>query len=132
MENNPEKPTFTITSPQEGDDVAVGIAHKQAWLETYLNPDKGITEEVVDNLIGFVAEEGGAEYRREVFKEAESNPDKILYRVIRNSEGKVIGFMHCEKDEKYNELGGLYLLNEAKGEGVGDKLIQEFISVSLP
>jgi len=130
MENQMEKNKFAITPPKEGDDVLVGLAHKQAWLETYFDPDNGITENEIENLIGHVAEESGAEYRRNVFKEAELNPDKILYKVIRSDDGRVVGFMHCFKDEKYNQLGGLYILNEVKGQGVGDRLMQEFLDWS--
>lgn len=128
MENNIEKLSFSINAPKDGDEVGIGLAHKQAWLETYLNPEKGITEEVINDLIGHVAEEEGSDYRRNVFAEARLSPEKILYRVIKNNNGKVVGFMHCTKEEEYNELGGLYLLNEAKGSGTGGKLMEEFLS----
>lgn len=127
MENQIEKLLFSIESPNPGDEVGIGVAHKQAWLETYLNPNEGITEEVIDELIGHVATEEGDNYRKNIFAEALVSPEKILYRVIKNSSGKIVGFMHCTKEEEYNELGGIYLLNEAKGSGVGKKLMEEFL-----
>lgn len=123
-----EKLSFSIESPNAGDEVGVGTMHKQAWTETYLNPDEGITKEVIDELIGHVATDKGINYRKNIFAEALASPEKILYRVIKNSNGKVVGFMHCTKEEAYNELGGLYLLDEAKGTGVGGKLMEEFLA----
>lgn len=107
MENNIEKFSFLIKSPNDGDEVGVGLAHKQAWVETYLNPEQGITEEVINNLIGHVAEEEGNEYRRNIFAELRKVPEKILYRVVKNNSGKIVGFMHCTKDETYNERRSL-------------------------
>lgn len=130
MENQMEKLSFSIESPNAGDEVGIGVAHKQAWLETYLNPDEGITEEVIDELIGHVATDKGINYRKNIFAEALVSPEKILYRVIKNSNGKIVGFMHCTKEEEYNELGGIYLLNEAKGSGIGGKLMKEFLAWS--
>lgn len=128
MENQMEKVSFLIDSPRDGDEVGVGSMHKQAWVETYLNPEEGITEEVINDLIGHVAEEEGNAYRRNIFAESRIAPEKILYRVIKNNEGKVVGFMHCTKEEAYNELGGLYLLDKAKGAGVGRRLMEEFLA----
>lgn len=128
MENNIEKLLFSIEAPKNGDEVGVGTMHKQAWTETYLNPEDDITKEVIDDLIGHVSGEGGNDYRRKIFAEARISPEKILYRVIKNNNGKIVGFMHCTKEEAYNELGGLYLLDEAKGTGVGGKLMEEFLA----
>ena len=128
INNNIEKLSFTIETPKEGDEVGIGQAHKQAWSETYMNPKDGITEEVINDLIGHVAEEEGNDYRKNIFNEASVAPEKILYRVIKNNNGKIVGFMHCTKEEEYNELGGLYLLDEAKGAGLGGRLMEEFLA----
>jgi len=126
MENKTKK-TFLIDLPKDGDEVGIGLTHKQAWLETYLSPENGITKDVINNLVGFVVGEGGDAYRRNVFNESRITPEKILYRVVKNNNGKVVGFMHCSKEETHNELGAIYLLNEAKGFGVGGELMEEFL-----
>lgn len=83
---------------------------------------------MIDELIGHVALEEGNDYRKNIFSEAVASPDKILYRVVKNRSGEIVGFMHCTKGDEYNELGGLYLLKEAKGSGIGGKLMEEFLS----
>lgn len=120
------QPQISIEVPKEGDETAIGEVHYQSWLETYKDDESGITEDVIKELIGFVNTPEGNEYRKHVFAEARENPDKVLYRVIRKG-NKIVGFMHCTKEDAYNELGGLYLLNEIKGTGVGDRLMKEFL-----
>ena len=119
---------FTIELPQLGDEVAIGPMHVQAWKESYVTKESGITEEDVDALIGHFATQ--TEFRKGTLVEALANPAKVLYRVIKNSEGKVVGFFHCEKTESTNEVEGIYLLDEAKGAGIGTKLMNEFLQWS--
>ncbi len=122
-----KKSKFFIAQPIAGDEVLIGLMHKQAWLETYLDEEHGITEGVINEEISFVATPDGDLFRKNVFTEAQSHPDKILYRVARNQDGKVVGFIHCTKDDAQNEIEGIYLLNEAKGFGVGSRLMNEFL-----
>ncbi len=123
-----KEPKFTIDNPQEGDDVAVGIMHLRSWKETYINPAKGVTEEVIDELRGNAATEEGNVFRRNTFEKAAKHPDKILYRVVHDRDGKVLGFLHGSKQDEYTELEGLYLLNQAKSLGIGGKLMEEFLA----
>lgn len=129
MEPNTKKtPAFKIENPKEGDDVAVGIMHLQSWKESYMDLEKGITEEVINELRGNTATEEGNEFRKKTFAEALEHPDKVLYRVVKNQNGDVVGFMHCSQRETYNELEGIYLLDQAKGLGIGGKLMKEFLA----
>ncbi len=118
--------TFTIEPPTLGDEVFVGPMHVQAWKETYITAESGLTEELVEELIGHVAID--TDFRKNTFKEALAHPDKVLYRVIKNSAGKIVGFFHCSKHETYNELDGVYLLDEVKDRGIGGKLMEEFLA----
>lgn len=62
--------------------------------------------------------------------ESLKNPDIVLYRVVKNNNGDIVGFVHGSKNDNYNELDGVYLLDEVKGSGVGGKLMEEFLSWS--
>jgi len=119
---------FKIETPQIGDELAIGPMHVQAWKESYITQESGVTKEVVDALIGHLATQ--TEFRKGTLMEAIANPDKVLYRVIKNSDGMIVGFFHCEKTEIANKVEGVYILNEAKGAGVGTKLMEEFFQWS--
>lgn len=122
--------SFTIGPPEPGDELTIGPMQVQAWHEAYLHPELGVTDGVIQDAIEFVATPEGNEFRKNLFSEMKSDPNKILYRVAKDSKGRVVGFMHCTKHEDSNELGGIYLLDVAKGKGVGDQLMEEFLAWS--
>lgn len=118
--------TLRIEPPRMGDERAIGPMHVQAWKESYLNTEIGITEKVINELIGHVATD--TDYRKNTLTEALAHPDKVLYRVVKNDKDKIVGFFHCTKTETFNELEGIYLLNEAKNSGIGSQLMNEFFA----
>lgn len=120
------KSKFKITAPKIGDEIFIGPMHVQAWKETYVNSKSGITEKDVDQLVGRLAYE--TDYRKNTLVEALANPDKVFYRVVRNGDDNIVGFFHGSKREDCTELDGVYLLNEAKGAGVGGSLMEEFLT----
>ena len=119
---------FEIQPPADDDAMAVGSMQVQAWHEAYLHPQLGVTDDVIQAAIEFVATPAGEEYRKGIFAETRATPDRALYRVVKDPEGRVVGFMHATKDESANELDGIYLLDTIKGQGVGDKLMEAFLS----
>ncbi|MES2223769.1 MAG: GNAT family N-acetyltransferase [Patescibacteria group bacterium] len=125
-----QEPKFTIETPKEGDETEIGKMHLQSWHESYTDPKRGVTKEVIDEFRSDTTTENGDERRRGFFREAAEHPDKILYKIVRNSKGEIVGFLHCTKGEEFNDLDAIYLLNEAKGEGVGGKLMEEFLAWS--
>lgn len=122
---NPSTKTFTIELPVIGDEVFIGPMHLQAWKETYVTPESGVTEALVDELVGHIATKTG--FRKNTLTEALAHPEKVFYRVIKNDKGNIVGFFHCAKTDTANVLEGVYLLNEVKGSGVGTKLMEEFL-----
>ncbi len=120
------QPAFTIELPKEGDEREIGPMHVQSWKESYLNPELGLTEESIDDMVGYLATD--LEYRKNTIIEALAHPDKVLYRVVKNNNNKIVGFLHCIKNEEFNEFGGIYLLDEAKGSGIGGRLMDEFLA----
>ncbi len=129
MESNIENsPSFKIELPKVGEELALAKMHIQSWKESYVGEESGLTDEMVDEMRGEMLI--NTDYRRKVIAEALANPEKVIYRVVRNGSGEIVGFMHGIKHETYNELDAIYLLNEAKGMGIGPKLIEEFLSWS--
>lgn len=118
---------FEIRPPVDGDEVGIGPMQVQAWREAYLHPEIGVTDDAIQDAIAFVATEDGDNHRKGVFMETREKPNDVLYRVVKDRRGKVVGFMHAMKHETTNELGGIYLLNVVKGKGIGDKLMAEFL-----
>ena len=45
------EPTFKIELPKVGDELALAPMHIQAWKETYVLQESGLTEEKVDELL---------------------------------------------------------------------------------
>lgn len=120
--------TFKIEPPKVGDEFAIGPMHVKAWKESYVNPELGATEEVLEGMIGHLAHD--TEFRKKTILEALENPDKVLYRVVKNQNGEIVGFLHGSKNDQFNELEGIYTLDEVKGKGVGGKLMREFLEWS--
>jgi len=126
IENDMEKgPAFKIELPQEGDEEELARMHIQAWKDAYIVPESGLTEESIDaQLSHFLTD---TTYRKNTITESLENPDRVLYRVVKNRKDEIVGFMHGSKHEDSTELDAIYLLNEAKGTGVGGKLMEEFL-----
>jgi GNAT superfamily N-acetyltransferase len=68
------------------------------------------------------------DFRKNTISESLENPNRVWYKVVKNNDNKIVGFIHGSKSEEFNELEGLYLLDEVKGSGVGKKLMEEFLN----
>jgi GNAT superfamily N-acetyltransferase len=121
-----KQPVFTIELPKIGDELAIGPMHVQSWKESYVTDESGLTEELVEELIGYFATD--TDFRKNTLAEALAHPDKVFYRVVKNNKNEIVGFFHGSKNDAYNELDGVYLLNEVKGTGIGGKLMEEFLA----
>ena len=127
MESYMEKPpAFKIEKPKVGDEIELAPMHIRSWKETYVTPESGLTEEMVDELRGHMLT--NTDFRKKTISESLENPDKVLYRIVRNNRGEIVGFMHGSKNEEANELESIYLLDEVKGSGTGGKLMEEFLT----
>jgi GNAT superfamily N-acetyltransferase len=116
---------FTIELPEIGDEIQLATMHVQSWKETYVSKESGLTEVMVDQMLSHLLED--TSFRRNTIIEALADPGRVLYRVVKNAAEDVVGFLHGSKDESHNELEAIYLLDEAKGSGVGGRLMEEFL-----
>jgi GNAT superfamily N-acetyltransferase len=41
---------------------------------------------------------------------------------------KVVGFIYARKEDAYTEIRAIYLLQEAKGKGLGGRMMDEFLA----
>jgi ribosomal protein S18 acetylase RimI-like enzyme len=119
------EPVFKIESPQVGDELLLAPMHIQAWKDAYIVPESGLTAEAIDAQLAHLLTD--TTYRKNTIIESLENPDVVLYRVVRNQNDEIVGFMHGTKHEAFTELDAIYLLNEAKGSGTGGKLMEEFL-----
>ena len=126
IENNIEKqPAFKIELPKVEDELELATAHIQAWKDAYIVPESGLTAESIDAQLSHLLTD--TTYRKNTIIESLENPDVVLYRVVRNQNDEIVGFMHGTKHEAFTELDAIYLINEAKGSGTGGKLMEEFL-----
>ncbi len=103
MERYFEKQSIcTIEAPAVGDEVLLAPMHIQSWKETYVTPQSGLTEDMVDELLGHMLTD--TEFRKNTILESIQNPHKVLYRVVKNEAGDIVGFMHGSKNETGNKL----------------------------
>lgn len=121
-----KEPGFEIEKPKLGDELALAPMHIKSWKETYVNSETGLTEEMVDDLLGHMLKD--TSYRRNTIIQSIEDPNNVLYRVVKNNKSEIVGFMHGSKQEDCNKLQAIYLLGEAQGVGVGDKLMEEFLA----
>lgn len=123
---------FAIGNPQDGDEVLIGPMHLRSWRESYVGEENKVTHEDVASAMSFLTTPDADAFRLGVFTAAKEKPDECIYKIVKDSNGSVIGFMHATKNDTYNELEGIYLLNIAKGVGIGEKLMNLFLEWSDP
>jgi len=123
---------FTISDPGDGDEVSIGPIHLQSWHESYVSEENGVSHKDVDDAVAFLTTPGANKFRHGVFALAKDEPNENLYKVVRGAGGSIVGFMHATKNDTYNELEGIYLLDVAKGAGIGENLMNLFLNWSNP
>ncbi|MBI2798635.1 GNAT family N-acetyltransferase [Candidatus Saccharibacteria bacterium] len=119
---------YTVSDATQNDAVAIGPMHLKSWHETYINHELGINSAFINEKMGKVAKEEGNEFRRKRIAEAQANPEKVMYKVVKNKAGEVVGFFIAEKIDEFNDLQAIYLLDSAKGSGIANELMDGFLA----
>jgi len=109
---------------------AICAIRDQARLETYPNPEQGISEADIRMIIqgphGEFVPRRIAYYREEIAKSANSK----FGILVAKSEGNVVGFTHPETDDKGRRtIGDMFVAPEAQGKGIGGKLMDQALDV---
>ncbi|MFE2428977.1 GNAT family N-acetyltransferase [Streptomyces sp. NPDC059373] len=115
-----------IEAPRPDEAAAVGQMYLVAWLQTYPNEDAGIDETWIRKHRGSATTAEGTAQWREFIEEATRQPDRFFCRVVRSG-AEVVGIL-CGRRDDHVTLGPMYLLNEAQGQGVGPRLMSEFLA----
>src|SRR5664279_5174338 len=94
-----QTPKFTIETPStRQDNIGIGEAQLQSWVETYQNQELGIDEAWIRSEVGFLVEDRGVDFREKTIKEANQAESNLLYRIAKDESGKVVGFLHATRD----------------------------------
>lgn len=109
-----------IANPEDAE--GIYLVQKETWIVTYVNEEAGISEELI----------------KKRFNNPEASILKIRNRIetnelpqfiVRNEKGRVVAFNAPRyeiiegSDESKQRLGGLYVLDEYQGKGIGKMLL---------
>lgn len=118
--------SYSVVKPTMVDATLVGPVHLQAWFETYINPEVGVDERWILDNMGHVALVSGTEFRAKMFQKIIDGNANIYYRVARDKIGRIVGFCGAtatNDDIDSNIIDAIYLLDEAKGCGLGQQMM---------
>ncbi|GAA1245715.1 hypothetical protein GCM10009665_40680 [Kitasatospora nipponensis] len=126
--------SLAIALPSPDDAPEIGAVHLAAWLRTYPNAAAGITEEWLTEQRGDLVEPAGIAGWRAFLVDALDRPDLHFCRVVR-AESEIAGFLCGRRAPQEGagaeasgvSLGPMYLLEAAQGQGVGRRLMSEFL-----
>lgn len=122
------QPTFTIERMQPEDVEPATRMRLQSWLATYVNDERGVTRE-------WIEERNQEQLRPEHIQrgiERLNIPGRVCY-VARSSDGEIIGSTTPYIDEEgVQYVGSLYVDERFHGKGVGQQLMQKIVEWSDP
>jgi ribosomal protein S18 acetylase RimI-like enzyme len=107
-------------SPAKPED-AEGIVHvrRTTWLATYPNEVLGITRQDIEEALNTRSDE------QEVARIANHIKTSTgTHTWVSKVEGKVVGFLRFEEEDKRNRIHALYILPEYQHQGIGKALTQ--------
>ena len=90
------------------------------------NADAGIDETWIREQRGSVVTAEGVAHWREFIEEAVHQPDMLFCRGVR-SRAEIVGVL-CGRRHDVVTLGPMYLLNDAQGQWLGGRLMDEFLA----
>ncbi len=117
-----------LTKAVSADAEAIRDIQATTWLDTYPNPELGITEQDIRLRVEGVNGERIApriEKWRQII--SETGPTKEIF--VAKLDGKVVGFgaAGLDNDNNKHNVTALYVLPDAQGFGVGSKLMQRIL-----
>lgn len=116
-----------LESPRADDAPEIAQVLLAAWLQNYPNREAGIDEAWIrEHRDPVNAPEGIAQWR-EFIAGAEDRPDRFFCRVVRCGD-EIVGFLCGRREEGVVNLGPMYLLHKAQGDGIGGELMTMFLS----
>ncbi len=115
---------YKIAIPELEDTEGIIDMHVQSWLDVYPNDEHGISREYVKEQVKRFTNDDGHKKRRSYIEEAHTNPD-YFFRIAKDKDDKIVGFIDVRRGDQENELKGLYLEKTAYGTGLARRLADE-------
>lgn len=117
--------SFKIRRAEAKDAHAIATVRITGWKQSY----KGM---MPDELLDKLDIDADAERLREAFADRENKSLRFVVEL----EGKIVGMGACGKarnteDDRCGEVYAIYLLNEAKGQGIGRNFMREMVEVLM-
>lgn len=92
---------------------------KETWIDTYPNPELGISrEDIIERFKNTPEAQAKLEKRKATFYDSPQ-----IHTLVAKDEDKIIGF--CIANSEENRIQAIYVLPSCQGQGVGKKLMQE-------
>ncbi|HEU5121549.1 MAG TPA: GNAT family N-acetyltransferase [Candidatus Saccharimonadales bacterium] len=120
-----------ITDATTDDVEAIIAMHAQSWRDTYPNENAGVSHEWVENRVQTWSNPEKLAKRTEKIKQASHDPD-LLYRVAKDSEGRIIGMIMPHRDETTQRVGAIYVDKAYYGTGLAQRLMSEILDWADP
>ncbi|HET6746509.1 MAG TPA: GNAT family N-acetyltransferase [Candidatus Saccharimonadales bacterium] len=121
---------YTIRTIQEADQLPVLAMQAKSWLDTYPNPEKGVSKEWVEARTKQWMTDENLKKRREFIRA--SNKGDSLYIVAENEKGVIVGLGICRNEAGKYRLGALYVDVAHHGSGVAHRLMEKLLSWAGP
>lgn len=121
------KPRYTISEMTADDLDGVSIMRKQAWKDTYTNPEVGVTEEWIDERFASRLAPEGHAARQTRFLDGKQAGTLNAW-TARNEKGEIIGATTPYIDQDGEQrVGSLYVDKRWHGTGLGSELMQRVV-----
>jgi len=112
---------YRITLPEIEDSEGIIEMHVQSWLDVYPNDEHGIPRDRIKEIVKRFTNDDGHKKRQSYIEEAHTNID-YFFRVAKDIDDKIVGFIDVRRGDEANELGGLYLDKSVYGTGLAQQL----------
>jgi len=121
------KIAYTIVAPSSADAQILGEINAENWREVYPNEALGVTKEWVDRVA--TLREGAEKNKQRAEQITDSlHPDSLhFWKVARLPNRQIIGFIQGRKKDGVQELHGLHIIRQYRGNGIGQDLMDALL-----
>lgn len=95
------------------------------WIDTYPNPELGITKEDVESEF---SKDDTEEGKRKIESWNKRYSDPNQHRWIAKNGEKIVGFCVAYKEESNNRIWAIYVIPSLQGKGLGRKLMEKALA----
>jgi len=121
---------YTIRIIKEADMLSVLAMQAKSWLDTYPNPEKGVSKEWVEARTKQWMTDENLKKRRDFIRA--SNREDSIYIVAEDKAGAIVGIGICRNEEGKYHLGALYVDASHHGLGVAGLLMEKLLNWGGP